>query len=107
MILISTHDFIIDEKASSNKLKYPTLANGFYTFSVECNSNRYLIKIAFNIFTESVDISIMDANSQNVAIDIPYTDNKDISYLIGHIDFNNYKLLFNKNQNRFEFYQND
>lgn len=105
MTLISTHDFIYNANTNNNVLRFPDLANGFYTFNIVCNENAYIIQIGFNIFTELVDISILDDSGNYIMYNIPFVANKNISYLIGNIDFNNYKLIYNYNQNRFEFYQ--
>lgn len=103
MTLLQSFSFTVNTEGTFAE-QYPSLRTGFYTQKITIDDNSYTFKIFPNFYMENADISVLNDAEEVIISNIPFNISKGINYLIGYISFNNYKLIYNMENQQFELY---
>ena len=103
MTLITYIPFTINTEGSFAE-QFLDLRGGYFSFNIPVENESYKIKVFPNFYFETVDITIYDQADNLIISNIPFNFSNNINYLIGSIAFNNYSLIYNFKNKRFEFY---
>lgn len=85
--------------------RFPVLESGMFTAQLVLGENTYVMQVFPNFFFEGVDVSILDTADEVIIGNIPFNRSGDTNYLIGDLKFNDFSLIYNCAEDRFELYE--
>lgn len=109
MTLIESYEFIFNKDATENRLRFPDMAEQSYVFSISVSDTIYTVKTFWNTWLNTPYLNIYNQNNEIVisgAILMPRITDYSPNFLANNI-FEGYYLFWDKDANKFLFYQDD